>query len=631
MYKNLLILNLFLVTLYFQANAQVLVQGQVTSSRYPVKEASVTFMDNADTTIKFSALTDISGNYQIDMPTLIGSKTNNLPVKFELAQNYPNPFSSSTIIPYNIHKQSDIQVTIYDILGREVRKFAIGHQTAGSYNILWDGRNNFGQIVANGIYLCKLQVGGESQVKKMIFNSGGKNFISLPQINLSKIPNTGHEMNKFPVAGNYTVRIENTDTTSPVIISNQFDNIQVNNDTTINFSVDYIPTANIDFDSLRQIIRGFGASNILMWRPDMTDSEIETAFGTGDGQLGFTILRLMIEPNSDNWSRSVTAAKKAYEMGATIIASPWYAPSNMVETVNNVSRVRYDMYEAYAAHLDSFVTYMNNNGVPLYGISVQNEPDITNQWTSWTANEIFTFMKENAHAINGTKAMGPESFHFDRDYSDPILNDSVACANTDIVCGHIYGSGLGVYPLAEKKGKEVWMTEYLINSGNPPSNLSLDTGWAGAIQTAQSINDCMISNMSAYVWWYIVRYYGPIADGTYANKGNVTKKGYVMSQFSRFIRPGDYRVNSSISPSSTTVHITAYRDSLSSKEVIVAINTSSIPKDVVLKIQNLPNNSFTPYTTSELKNVVQGDNIYIDNNSIILNLEASSITTFITN
>jgi glucuronoarabinoxylan endo-1,4-beta-xylanase len=631
MYKNLLILNLFLVTLYFQANAQVLVQGQVISSRYPVKEASVTFMDNADTTIKFSALTDISGNYQIDMPTLIGSKTNNLPVKFELAQNYPNPFSSSTIIPYNIHKQSNIQVTIYDILGREVRKFAIGHQTAGSYNILWDGRNNFGQIVANGIYLCKLQVGGESQVKKMIFNSGGKNFISLPQINLSKIPNTGHEMNKFPVAGNYTVRIENTDNTSPVIISKQFDNIQVNNDTTINFSVDYIPTANIDFDSLRQIIRGFGASNILMWRPDMTDSEIETAFGTGDGQLGFTILRLMIEPNSDNWSRSVTAAKKAYEMGATIIASPWYAPSDMVETVNNVSRVRYDMYEAYAAHLDSFVTYMNNNGVPLYGISVQNEPDITNQWTSWTANEIFTFMKENAHAINGTKVMGPESFHFDRDYSDPILNDSVACANTDIVCGHIYGSGLGVYPLAEKKEKEVWMTEYLINSGNPPSNLSLDTGWAGAIQTAQSINDCMISNMSAYVWWYIVRYYGPIADGTYANQGDVTKKGYVMSQFSRFIRPGDYRVNSSISPSSTTVHITAYRDSLSSKEVIVAINTSSIPKDVVLKIQNLPNNSFTPYTTSELKNVVQGDNIYIDNNSIILNLEASSITTFITN
>ena len=125
-------------------------------------------------------------------------------------------------------------------------------------------------------------------------------------------------------------------------------------------------------------------------------------------------------------------------------------------------------------------------------------------------------------------------------------------------------------------------------------------------------------------------YYGPIADGTYANKGDVTKKGYVMSQFSRFIRPGDYRVNSNIFPSSSTVQITAYRDSLSSKEVIVAVNTSSTPKDVVLKIKNLPNNTFTPYTTSEFKNVIQGDNIFIDNN-IILNLEASSITTFITN
>ena len=626
MYKNLLILNLFLVTLYFQANAQVLVQGQVTSSGYPVKEASVTFMDNADTTIKFSALTDISGNYQIDMPTLIGSKTNNLPAKFELAQNYPNPFSSSTVIPYNIHKQSDIQVTIYDILGREVRKFAIGHQTAGLYNILWDGRNKYGQIVANGIYLCKLQVGGESQVKKMIFNSGGKNFISLPQINLSKMPNTGHEMNKFPVAGNYTVRIENTDNTSPVIISKQFDNIQVNNDTTINFSVDYIPTANIDFDSLKQIIRGFGAANILPWRPDMTDSEIETAFGTGYGQLGFTILRLMVQPNSDDWYRNIASAKKAHDMGAIIFASPWNQPSNMVETINGETHVKHDMYAEYATHLDSFATYMANNGVPLYGISVQNEPDYGNDWTRWAPDEMLTFMRDYAHLITATRVIAPESFQFRREMSDPILNDSVACANLDIVGGHIYGAGLASYPLAKEKGKEVWMTEHYTESANS-ANI-----WSLAIEVASEMSKVMNENMNAYIWWYIVRYYGPISDGEKEGdiKGAVTKRGYIMSQFSKFIRPGDYRVESSVYPPTSNVHVTAYRDSLSSKEVIVAVNTSSTPKDVVLKIKNLPNNTFTPYTTSEFKNVIQGDNIFIDNN-IILNLEASSITTFITN
>ena len=363
----------------------------------------------------------------------------------------------------------------------------------------------------------------------------------------------------------------------------------------------------------------------------MTESEVITAFGTERGRLGFSILRLMIEPDKNRWSLYVPRAKQAYEMGATIIASPWYAPDEMTEEVNGVSRVKHDMYEEYAAHLDSFNTFMANNGVPVYGISIQNEPDITDQWTSWTASEILTFMKENAHAITGTKVMAPESFHFNRSYSDPILNDSVACANTDIICGHIYGSGLSYYPLAEQKGKEVWMTEYLINSGNPPTNLDIDTGWTGAIQTAVNINNCMTASMNAYVWWYIVRYYGPIADGTYTKKGEVTKKGYVMSQFARFIRPGDYRTESSVYPTGTNIYISAYVDSVSSKEVIVAINTSSLPKDVAFKVKNLTNSVFTPYTTSEDKIVIQGEDINIDEDNIVLNLEGSSITTFVSN
>jgi glucuronoarabinoxylan endo-1,4-beta-xylanase len=294
-----------------------------------------------------------------------------------------------------------------------------------------------------------------------------------------------------------------------------------------------------------------------------------------------------------------------------------------------VSRVRYDMYNEYAAHLDSFNTYMAENGVPIYGISVQNEPDITDQWTSWTSGEMFNFVKNNAHAISGTNVMAPESFQFRRNMSDPILNDSIACANTDIICGHIYGGGLASYPLAEQKGKEVWMTEYLINSGNPPSDLSIDTGWAGAMQTAKSINDCMNANMSAYVYWYIVRYYGPIADGTYAQKGEITKKGYVMSQFSRFIRPGYHRVYSSVYPLATNIYVSAYRDSISSKEILVAINTGSASKEVAFAIQNKSSDLFIPYTTTGDTNVSEGEIVRFDGNNFILNLEASSITTFI--
>jgi glucuronoarabinoxylan endo-1,4-beta-xylanase len=625
--KSVVFYFLLLVIFYFQAKGQTLtVQGTVKSVRWPIKQASVTFIDDVDTTKKYSAITDNAGIYQIGLPTSIEPNNNNLPADFQLAQNYPNPFSSSTALPYNLDKQSDIKVTIYDILGRKVRQFRVGLQTVGVHKILWDGRNSLGQKVANGIYLYKLQAGGKSQVKKMILNSGTQNFVSMQQINFPQMSAAKHEMNELSEGGSYTVRIENTEDTSPNIISKQIDNIQVNNDTTIHFQVNHIQTATIDLDSVQQIIRGFGAANILLWRPDMTELEIETAFGTGEDQLGFTILRLMVEADKNRWNLYVPTAREAYEMGVTIIASPWYAPDEMVETVNGESRVRYDMYDEYAAHLDSFSTYMATNGVPIYGISVQNEPDI-GDWTRWTVDEMFTFMRDYAHAIQGTRVMAPESYRFRRAMSDPILNDSVACANIDIVCGHIYGGGLGFYPLAEEKGKEVWMTEHLSGENNSGND------WDWSIAVATEMNDVMQSGMSAYVWWYIIRYYGPISDGTNnsGSKGEVTKKGYVMSQFSRFIRPGDYRVNSSVAPIEMNISITAYKDSLTSKVVIVAVNTSSNSEDVVFKIPNSTMSTFTTYITSEYKNVTPGEVINISNNKFIFNLEASSITTFVLN
>ncbi|MBI3112711.1 MAG: hypothetical protein HYZ01_14180, partial [Ignavibacteriales bacterium] len=98
---------------------------------------------------------------------------------------------------------------------------------------------------------------------------------------------------------------------------------------------EFLPQEAIYLDNTKQVIRGFGAANILDWRPDMTDAEIETAFGTGDGQLGFTILRLRVQPDSNQWSLNVRTAKKAYDMGVTIIASPWSPPAS-IKTNNDL-------------------------------------------------------------------------------------------------------------------------------------------------------------------------------------------------------------------------------------------------------------------------------------------------------
>ena len=620
-----------------QVYAQTItIKGSVVAARYPVQNASVAFVDNADTTIKYSAVTDAGGKYEINLNITSVNTGSVLPSKFELEQNYPNPFSTSTSIPYDLNKGSDIKVTIYDILGRVVRKFEIGQQSNGTHNITWNGNNDLGQKVASGIYFYRLDADGESQVKKMVFNQNGSNLFVFPHSYFSKGNTFSSKINKTEgVNGNtFTIQVENTNTTLPAIVPDKLENVVINNDSTINFSLNYLPTAIVDVDSLHQFIRGFGAANILPWRPDMTDSEIQTAFGTGDNHLGFTILRLRVPPDSNQWSANLNTAKKAYDMGVKIIATPWSPPASMKTNTNLVSgELKESSYSEYAAFLNAFVNYMARNGVPLYAISIQNEPDVSVTYEScdWNAAQFLNFCKNNAQSINARIIM-PESFHFDHSLSDPTLNDSVAASHVSIIGGHIYGGGISPYPLAESNAKEVWMTEYLINSSGNGSNM--DTSWAAALLTAQSMNNCMNADMSAYVWWYIVRFYGPIDDGTYnsADKGNITKKGYVMSQFARFIRPGYIRVESSVYPPINNISVTAYKDSLSSKTVILAVNSGSTNADVVIKIQNgTMMTAFTPYTTSASKNCEQGNAFNVAGDNFTYTLEPSSITTFVSN
>ena len=170
-------------------------------------------------------------------------------------------------------------------------------------------------------------------------------------------------------------------------------------------TVEAAETATINLSSEKQVIRGFGGMNHPVWISDLTAAQRDTAFGNGDGQLGFSILRIHVDENKNNWSKELATAKRAIEHGAIVFASPWNPPSEMVETftrngVPNQKRLKYDKYAAYAQHLNDFVTYMKNNGVNLYAISIQNEPDYAHEWTWWTPQEILRFMKENAGSIN---------------------------------------------------------------------------------------------------------------------------------------------------------------------------------------------------------------------------------------
>jgi len=103
------------------------------------------------------------------LPAGVDEPAATAPETYRLYQNYPNPFNPSTSISYQLADQVPVKLVIYDALGQEVRTLVHQHQAAGSYTVVWDGRDNSGHPVASGAYLYKLTADGFSQTRQMIF------------------------------------------------------------------------------------------------------------------------------------------------------------------------------------------------------------------------------------------------------------------------------------------------------------------------------------------------------------------------------------------------------------------------------------------------------------------------------
>lgn len=87
---------------------------------------------------------------------------------FHIYQNYPNPFNQMTWVRYSLGNPGRFSLSIYDILGREVRILAEGEREAGNYNALWDGRNSMGQDVGAGAYFLQLKWQRGQVVRKTV-------------------------------------------------------------------------------------------------------------------------------------------------------------------------------------------------------------------------------------------------------------------------------------------------------------------------------------------------------------------------------------------------------------------------------------------------------------------------------
>ncbi len=377
-----------------------------------------------------------------------------------------------------------------------------------------------------------------------------------------------------------------------------------------------------------QTIIGFGGTNFPAWVGDLTEEERQTAYGNGDGELGFTIFRLHIDPDSEKWADDLDTAKAAQDAGAIIMASPWTAPDDMMETYekageDNPIRIKHDKYAEYAEHLNDYVTFMKENGIEIYAISFQNEPDLSNSgWVSWTTEEIMDFILNYSDVIE-CKLMTPESFNYDKEYYDEILNNEEALEKIDIFATHLYGTKVSdfSYPLFEElgEGKELWVTEMIY-----PNSTSVADKWPEALETAEHISDALTEgNFQAYVWWYIRRYYGPIDE-----EGDVTKRGYCMAQFSKYVRPGYIRIDATNEPADG-VSVSAFKTD--DQVVIVVINNSENDYEQQFSLSDLDFDIgyIEAYTTSKTQSLERTGNISYSENTFGYVLDSYSITTFV--
>jgi hypothetical protein len=93
--------------------------------------------------------------------------TEPVPDRFMLQNCYPNPFNASTLMRYQLSEAAAVKLVIFNIMGEMVRTLVAVHQAAGYYEVIWDGNNDQGLVVANGVYFYQIQAGAFQDRKPM--------------------------------------------------------------------------------------------------------------------------------------------------------------------------------------------------------------------------------------------------------------------------------------------------------------------------------------------------------------------------------------------------------------------------------------------------------------------------------
>ena len=361
---------------------------------------------------------------------------------------------------------------------------------------------------------------------------------------------------------------------------------------TLTQNVSGATTVKIDATKTHQRITGFGG---FVCSPQftynhMTNAEIKKVWGKSS-TVGCNIMRLYIPIGRNAWSQSLATAKTAKQMGLIVFASPWGQPAEWKTngTINaknedgTTGKLKRENWADYAQYLEDYVQYLRQNGVELDAISIQNEPDWAATYAGclWDASEIAEFVKTYGPGIS-CKVMAPETLSVNDNYAN-ALNKTDVLNGFDIYGGHQYGGIQSAYKQLAQKGKEIWMTEYLINWNEVEGNTRNFDFSKDFFNFFTAINTCMLGDFNAWIHYSAKRYYGMMSDGQrgVGNSGVITKRGYIMAHFARYVT-GMTRVEASWSGSN--LESSAYISASGDTTVIVISN----PGDAVALTVDLP-------------------------------------------
>ena len=387
--------------------------------------------------------------------------------------------------------------------------------------------------------------------------------------------------------------------------------------------------AEIRFDQTFQRISGFGASSA--WTAPALDDDLADLFFSEDSGLGFSLLRVRITPDGE--TDELETAMKAKARGADVWASPWSPPGAWKSNGSDIhgGTLLPEHYGDWAQRLADFAQSMADQGIPLSMLSPQNEPNWVAEWETceWLPTELTSFVRDYlgpalAAAEVETKVIAPEANNWStiEEYADSLLDDAAASSFLGAVATHSYGGSPFAYTAPADNGLEFWQTEYTDEG-------TVDREMGSGLNVALAIHDHLtVAGVSAWHYWWLLPS-GPESNSALFVDGEMTRRGYVLGNWSKFVRPGFVRVAVTSRPQ-TGVLVSAFHDPGASRFAIIAINAniSAMNQDFVFSSGGTAQR-VVPWVTSATRALEAQSAVGVEAGAFSYKLEPVSVTTFV--